>query len=198
MIEKIKELYWTKIGYKVRGFFTSVGNLIKWFPVIWKDRDWDDHYIFEVFKFKLEKQAKYIKEKGFHTNSDLDAKRMMLCVKLMEKVQEDFYTMEYMDYEEKDFFFVPTGEGIEDGEGGYYMETRLKKENLNDFFKKYPLVYKKIITNKKYHIFKMDNENLTSYEVKSRIALNIGRYNHERARKLLFKILSENIERWWN
>ena len=198
MIEKIKELYWTKIGYKVRGFFTSVGNLIKWFPVIWKDRDWDDHYIFEVFKFKLEKQAKYIKEKGFHTNSDLDAKRMMLCVKLMEKIQEDFYTMEYMDYEEKDFFFVPTGEGIEDGEGGYYMETRLKKENLNDFFKKYPLVYKKIITNKKYHIFKMDNDDLTSYEVKSRIALNIGRYNHERARKLLFKILSENIERWWN
>ena len=155
MIEKIKELYWSKIGYKVKGFFTSVGNLIKWFPVIWKDRDWDDHYIFEVFKFKLEKQAKYIKEKGFHTNSDLDAKRMMLCVKLMEKIQEDFYTMEYMDYEDKDFFFVPTGEGIEDGDGGYYMETRLKKENLNDFFKIHPLVYKKIVTDKKYHIFKM-------------------------------------------
>jgi hypothetical protein len=198
MIEKIKELYWSKIGYKVKGFFTSIGNLIKWFPVIWKDRDWDDHYIFEVFKFKLEKQAKYIKEKGFHTNSDLDAKRMMLCVKLMEKIQEDFYTMEYMDYEDKDFFFVPTGEGIEDGDGGYYMETRLKKENLNDLLKKYPLVYKKIVTNKKHQIFKIDNEDLTSYDVKSRIALNIGRYNHERARKLLFKILSENIESWWN
>jgi len=198
MIEKIKDIYWSKIGYKVRGFFTSVGNLIKWFPVIWKDRDWDDHYIFEVFKFKLEKQAKYIKEKGFHTNSDLDAKRIMLCVKLMEKVQEEFYVMEYMDYEDKDFFFVPTGDDIEDVLGGYYMETLLKKENLNDFFKKYPLVYKKIVTDKKYHIFKIDNEDLTSYEVKSRIALNIGRYNHERARKLLFKILSENIESWWN
>lgn len=198
MIEKIKELYWSKIGYKVRGFFTSVGNLIKWFPVIWKDRDWDDHYIFEVFKFKLEKQSKYIKEKGFHTNSDLDAKRMMLCVKLMEKVQEEFYVMEYMDYEDKDFFFVPTGDDIEDDLSGYYMETRLKKENLNDFFKKYPLVYKKIVTNKKYQIFKIDNEDLTSYDVKSRIALNIGRYNHERARKLLFKVLSENIESWWN
>jgi len=198
MIEKIKEIYWSKIGYKVRGFFTSVGNLIKWFPVIWKDRDWDDHYIFEVFKFKLEKQAKYIKEKGFHTNSDLDAKRMMLCVKLMEKVQEEFYIMEYMDYEDKDFFFVPTGDDIEDVLGGYYMETRLKKENLNDFFKKYPLVYKKIVTDKKYHIFKIDNEDLTSYEVKSRIALNIGRHNHERAKKLLFKVLGENIESWWN
>ena len=140
----------------------------------------------------------YIKEKGFHINSDLDAKRMMLCVKLMEKVQEEFYVMEYMDYEDKDFFFVPTGDDIEDDLGGYYMETRLKKENLNDFFKKYPLVYKKIVTNKKHQIFKIDNEDLTSYDVKSRIALNIGRYNHERAKKLLFKVLSENIERWWN
>lgn len=198
MKEKISDFIWKYFRNPVRNFSTSVGNLIKWFPVIWKDRDWDDHYIFEVFKFKLEKQAKYIKEKSFHTNSDLDAKRMMLCVKLMEKVQEEFYTMEYMDYEDKDFFFVPTGDDIEDVLGGYYMETRLKKENLNDFFKKYPLVYKKIVTDKKYHIFKIDNEDLTSYEVKSRIALNIGRYNHERARKLLFKILSENIERWWN
>jgi len=198
MKEKISDFIWEYFRNPVRNFSTSVGNLIKWFPVIWKDRDWDDHYIFEVFKFKLEKQAKYIKEKGFHTNSGLDAKRMMLCVKLMEKVQEEFYTMEYMDYEDKDFFFVPTGDDIEDVLGGYYMETRLKKENLNDFFKKYPLVYKKIVTDKKYHIFKIDNEDLTSYEVKSRIALNIGRYNHERARKLLFKTLSENIERWWN
>ena len=94
MKEKISDFIWKYFRNPVRNFSTSVGNLIKWFPVIWKDRDWDDHYIFEVFKFKLEKQAKYIKEKGFHTNSDLDAKRMMLCVKLIEKVQEDFYTME--------------------------------------------------------------------------------------------------------
>jgi hypothetical protein len=198
MKEKLSDFIWKYFKNPVRNFSTSVGNLIKWFPVIWKDRDWDDHYIFEVFKFKLEKQSKYIKEKGFHVNSELDAKRRMLCVKLMEKVQEEFYIMEYMDYEDKDFFFVPTGDDIEDVLGGYYMETLLKKENLNDFFKKYPLVYKKIVTDKKYHIFKIDNEDLTSYEVKSRIALNIGRYNHERARKLLFKILSENIESWWN
>jgi hypothetical protein len=55
------------------------------------------------------------------------------------------------------------------------------------------------MNNRKNHqIFKIDNDDLTSYEVKSRIALNIGRYNHERARKLLFKVLSENIESWWN
>ena len=198
MIDRVKEFFWKNIGYRVKNFFTSIGNLIKWFPVIWKDRDWDDHYIFEVFKFKLKKQAKYIKDKGFHTNSNIDSEKMMLCVKLMEKIQEEFYPMEYMDYEEKDFFFVPTGHDIEDDEGGYYMETNLKCENLNEYFKKYPLVYRKVVTDKKYQIFKIDCDDLSSYEVKSRIALNIGRYNHERAKKLLFKTLSENIESWWN
>jgi hypothetical protein len=35
-------------------------------------------------------------------------------------------------------------------------------------------------------------------DAKQRIAMNIGRYNHERARKLLFKIMEENIEGWWD
>ena len=29
----------------------GVQNLYKWFWIIWKDRDWDHHYIFEVLKF---------------------------------------------------------------------------------------------------------------------------------------------------
>jgi hypothetical protein len=30
------------------------------------------------------------------------------------------------------------------------------------------------------------------------IAINISHINHDRARKLLFKILEKNIERWWD
>jgi len=30
------------------------------------------------------------------------------------------------------------------------------------------------------------------------IAMNIGHINHDRARKLLFKLMEENIERWWD
>ena len=47
-------LWWIFDGkYFHKNFVKGVKNLWKWFPVIWKDRDWDDHYIFEVLKFKL-------------------------------------------------------------------------------------------------------------------------------------------------
>jgi hypothetical protein len=35
-------------------------------------------------------------------------------------------------------------------------------------------------------------------EDKQVIAMNIGHINHDRARKLLFKIMEENIEGWWD
>jgi hypothetical protein len=33
---------------------------------------------------------------------------------------------------------------------------------------------------------------------KQLIAMNIGYINHDRVRKLLFKIMEENIEGWWD
>ena len=35
-------------------------------------------------------------------------------------------------------------------------------------------------------------------EDKQLIAMNIGYINHDRARKMLFKIMEENIEGWWD
>lgn len=51
------------ILYNVKRFISNIKNVIRWLPVIWKDRDWDDYYIFEVLKFKLKNQAEYI---GYH------------------------------------------------------------------------------------------------------------------------------------
>lgn len=198
MKEKISDFIWKYFRNPIRNFSTSVGNLIKWFPVIWKDRDWDDHYIFEVFKFKLEKQAKYIKEKGFHTNSDLDAKRMMLCANLAKLVQEEFYSTEYIDYIEQDFNFVPYN--TDERQDYYVMESTTKSERFDEYFKKYPLSYKKVLMNEKNQTFKLKNrdEGMDVVEMKQLIAMNISHYNHNRARKLLFSIMEENIERWWN
>ena len=35
-------------------------------------------------------------------------------------------------------------------------------------------------------------------DVKKSIAMNIAYVNQERAHKLLFKILQQNIEKWWD
>ena len=93
--------------WKIRMFFRKVKNLLRWFPIIWKDEDWDDHYIFEILKFKLKNQAKYIGDKDRHTLAKRDAEIMMLCVSLIDKVQEEYYNTEHLDYEESNFNFIP-------------------------------------------------------------------------------------------
>lgn len=198
MKEKISDFIWKYFRNPVRSFSTSVGNLIKWFPVIWKDRDWDHYFIFEVIAFKLKKQSNYIKEKGFHTRSDVDAGQMMICVNLAKRIQEDFYLTEYIDYVEQDFDFVPYN--TDEIEDYYVMETTTKSERFDEFFKKYPLVYKKVLMDEKNQTFKLKNrdEGMDVVEIKQLIAMNISHYNHNRARKLLFSIMENNIERWWD
>lgn len=37
----------------------NIKNLIAWFPVIWKDRDWDRYYLYNIMIFKLNKMEKF-------------------------------------------------------------------------------------------------------------------------------------------
>lgn len=188
------EIYWKFIGWRLKQFGVSIKNLIRWFPIIWKDRDWDDHFIFEVLKFKLKNQANYTAKRDWHTRAKLDAKRMRLCVKLIDKVADEFYSSEYMDYHESDFNWLD----IPDKPGYKELEIETTSERFDEFFKKYPLVYKKVLADKKLQIFRIEpDDDETEIDAKQRIAMNIGYYNHNRSRKLLFKILEENIEGWW-
>lgn len=85
------------VMWKVKQFFRNTRNLIRWFPIIWKDRDWDHYYIFEILKFKLKNQAEYIEKKGLHLSAKREAELMMLCVNLIDKVQNEYYMDELMN-----------------------------------------------------------------------------------------------------
>jgi hypothetical protein len=189
------KVYWKTIGWRIKEFRSSVNKLIRWFPIIWKDRDWDDHYIWEIMKNKLRWQAKYIGDRDFHTRAEMDARRMRLCANLIDKVQDEFYSSEYMDYHESkwDFLDIPDKPGYKE------LDMQTTSERFDDYFKKYPLAYKKVLVDKKLQIFGIEaRDGETEVDAKQRIAMNIGYYNHNRARKLLFKIMEENIEGWWD
>ncbi len=189
------KVYWKTIGWRIKEFRSSVNKLIRWFPIIWKDRDWDDHYIWEIMKNKLRWQAKYIGDRDFHTRAEMDARRMRLCANLIDKVQDEFYSSEYMDYHESkwDFLDIPDKPGYKE------LDMQTTSEHFDDYFKKYPLAYKKVLVDKKLQIFGIEaRDGETEVDAKQRIAMNIGYYNHNRARKLLFKIMEENIEGWWD
>ena len=193
---KIFDFYWKWLGgWRIKQFFVSVKNLIRWFPIIWKDRDWDDHFIWEIMKNKLRWQAKYIGDRDFHTRAEMDARRMRLCANLIDKVQDEWYQMEYMDYHESSMNWLD----IPDKPDYKQLEIETTSERFDEYFKKYPLVYKKVLADKNLQPFGVDvREGETEVDTKQRIAMNIAHYNHNRARKLLFKIIEENIEGWWD
>jgi hypothetical protein len=85
----------------------SIKNLWKWFPIIWRDRDWDYWYIYQIIEFKLRKQSKHIQTNDNHTRAQKDAKDMLICANLINRVKEDYYNDEYMSYQESEFNFIP-------------------------------------------------------------------------------------------
>jgi hypothetical protein len=190
MLFKSPRLWWKFEGrYYHKNLYRGVKNLIKWLPVIWKDRDWDHSYIFEIIEHKLKSQSKYIGKYGNHVSAERDAEIMLTCVRLMERVREGYYEGEYSDYHQTKYWF----ESIEDKPGFSTMEHELQSENFDDYFKKYPLVYKRVLSGEgPFQPISFKQED------KQRIAMNIAHINHDRARKLLFKIMEENIEVWWN
>lgn len=104
MSEEYNEWYWKLYRWFLwdakhvhKTVWAGIKNLWKWFPIIWKDRDWDYYYIFQVLKFKLEKQAKHLGKRNWHESSKRDAEIMMTCVRLINKLQNEEYFEAYYD-----------------------------------------------------------------------------------------------------
>ena len=186
--------WWYHEGrYYHKVFKTGVKNLLYWFPVIWKDRNWDSNYIFEIMIHKLKAQSKYIGERDIHTRAKRDAEIMMTCVRLMKLVQEETYSHEYSDYHKTKHFFEELDEK-RNGEKLYEWKSNELSERFDEYFKKYPRQYKKAVSGelKRFRRDEKESENKRIY------AMEIAHENQERCQRLLFKLLDENIRKWWD
>ena len=183
-------LWWDHDGkYLGKTFKTGVKNIVYWLPIIWKDRNWDHRYIYTILEHKLKAQSKYIGGRDWHEGAKRDAEIMMTCARLINKVSDEFYSSEYTDYHKSKHWFTPsTKEGYSD------WNSRTLHEDFDKYFAKYPLSYKKVMNGS--GPFNLDGKDAN--DVKKSIAMNIAYVNQERAHKLLFKILQENIEKWWD
>ena len=194
-----KFIRWVKYDAKhlhldiIRG----VKNLIRWFPTIWKDRDYDQFYIYELLRVKLENQAVYIATNDRHTRAQRDAEKMFLAARLIMIQQEDLYEMEYMEYHESNFNFLDITDKDDIPEkykGSKRLEIELVSENFDEYFKKYPRQYKKAVNGELNIFIRHDNE----IDNKKIYAMEIAHENQKRSRNLLFKLLNNDIERWWD
>lgn len=193
LFDKISSFFMKELGFwHFRSIYKSIKNLIRWFPIIWKDRDWDQSYIYDVLKFKLKNQAKFIGDRKHHVDSQRDSEIMNLCVRLIDKLDDGFYETEYFDYYESKISFLPVANEPNFSE----IEFDTISENFDEYFTKYKSVYNKVLKDENLQIYKLDLA-ASEKNKKERIAMNIANYNHKRAKKLLFKLIEENIDGWW-
>ena len=173
--------YYTPIWFNeiVRG----ISNIIKWIPVLYKDRDWDSHHIFEMLKFKLIQQRKEIVGANRHTTVWQTNRDITHCLNLIERIQEETYGIEYFDYVKERVWWSDNG----DDTSTYNSE--IIDENFAGYFLKYRNQVAKLI--------KKDPE-LALPENKMRLALYLGNLNQKRCQALLFSIMNERVTHWWD
>jgi hypothetical protein len=163
----------------------GVINLIRWFPVVFKDRDWDHHFMYEIMKLKLKNMSKYLEKYGHHVGGDRDVERINTCVRLIQKIQDDFYASEYNDYHESKFHWVDVIDKPDTKR--LVMDDEYDVQRLGEYFTKYPNDYRRADTMVKH-----------MRDVPLSRAIVMGANREERARKILFTIIERNLHGWWD
>lgn len=170
------------LHWRIRYFLTGCRNLIKWAPTIYNDRGWDGDYILKILQKKIEFQREYLVNANRYVRIDLDNRDMTIVLNLLERVMDDFYQMECIDYWDSDIVFneVPDNPNVKS------IEFNVKSERYDEFLLKYPSSVRAVI-----------KENGVQ-EDKKTLCLLVSHYNHKKANKLLFRILQERLGYWWD
>jgi len=172
---------WRNLHWRIRYFLGGIKNIIRWIPTLYKDKDWDEWYIYNILQKKIEFQRKEIIYANRHMQVDRDNRDMTIALNLIERVKEDYYGIEYLDYSETKFRFEP----IEGDRELYSMEQDVISENYNEYIKKYPSSVRKVLK---------ENPNLD----KKDLCFYVAKHNEEKAHNLLHRVLKERMGRWWD
>jgi hypothetical protein len=172
---------WKKLPTWLKEFLIGCNNLIKWSPTIWKQRDWDDSFIFDVLQKKIEFQRKELVYANRHTQIERDNRDMTIVLNLLERVRNEHYATEYLDYRETKFRF----EDIEDKPKCKSLEIDIIWEDDETFLSMYPSTVRKVIKDKP-ELNKTD------------LCFWVSKHNEKKSHDLLFRILKERMRWWWD
>lgn len=170
-MKKINDFFWNLIYY--------IKNIIKWSPILWNDRDWDYKYIYDTLSFKIKCTSKYTEKRNTFVSCEEKVREMNICVKLIDRINSKYYEDEYFNYFDikMNFKEIPNDDKYKE------IDFETIRDDLNSYFHKYPNSYKRAI-------FKSSNKQQT--------AMIMGFERHEKAKRLLYKLLSKNLEGWWD
>lgn len=77
--------------YIFRSIKQGIKNLIQWFPIIWKDRQWDDGYIYLLLEKKFKMMADMHLHEGISVKSNEVASQLYRASFLCHCIEADDY-----------------------------------------------------------------------------------------------------------
>ena len=172
---------WRNTHWRIRYFIGGIKNIFRWIPTLYQDKDWDEWYIYTILQKKIEFQRKEIIYANRHMQVDRDNRDMTIVLNLIERVKEEHYGSEYLDYSESKFRF----ELIEGDRDLYSMEEDVISETYDDYLKKYPSSVRKVLKEKP----DLNKKDLCFW---------VAKHNGEKAHDLLHRVLKERMKLWWD
>lgn len=164
---------WNNFTYFFKRKYRQIQRVIDFLPMIWKGFDFDYMYAIDLFKKQLERLADELESERANTlRAPIKAQKIRTAIRLMDKVYEQEYDMEWMDKLHEmygvdilDFEMVDTGRG----DGSQFLKYKYEKlENADE------------ITKMKRKLFKESAE------------------KQKRAHKLLWDFIEHNVLYWWD
>ena len=157
--------------YPLRQIRIGLWNYKQWYKIIWNDRQWDDSFIFEILKKKLELQREGLLN-GYAADTEIVGRDIQNCINLIDRVRNEYYEDETFKY------------------GIYDWKEDIELGTVEDYLKKYPSSVRKAKI--KYADLLKDDAD------QKRLARYVSYVNQEKAQALLFKILNYRIRHWWD
>ena len=182
---KVYRWFKWEVKYAPYRFKTGIKNLWKWFPIIWKDRDHDHDFLFKILKFKLHNMADRFEQTNRFVDSTKQASKIRTCVRLIQKLQNSYYSCEMHDYWENEMRMEPI-----ESSTNYSLEFDELRNDLDQYLNKYPNDVRRAFKS----TYLKDIEQPTNKQ----ISIVVSRLREDRAKTLLFQIMERNIFRWWD
>lgn len=89
----------------MKEFIQGIKNIIYWFPIIWKDKNYDYAFMDYILLHKMKKMYKYFLSKDSFCSKNPKLKQhksLRLCIMLLERQDEEFYLSLYKNQFDND------------------------------------------------------------------------------------------------
>jgi len=165
-----------RLTWHIKQFFWRIKNTWSWTKFAWNIRWYEYTDIYGIIKFSLQKTIEHFESSQVqHTDTQRDVEYMRLCIKLIDRLQTDYYD-ERMEEE------------LQKRWGNYRDAVKVKREFKDDDI----LVLFEI--KRELEVTEADSKR---YNKDFKKTLNYWRGKQQKAKRLLFNILNNRIEHWW-